>query len=308
MLEEDSTLLGGSSVQVDQLLQGLASPSCFPTPSQTPQLPESPSESEQVASMASEKEESEGQVSKRRKYQRGGQRSRNAEKMAELRAKRRFPQSVQEALGTVTASVEHALTTIRAAVIKIEDDNITRQLNDIANTLPLGPEHTEEPTSMSDTEIVGNMQALLDSALCGSSFESWKIASIATCKVNNDSFMELPVNVRTTILQMFVPVAPVIVSMWPGDSTVIAHTQYGRGDARMRAAMIIEARGRMCLPKSDFVLNAGDMLVVKSPVLVKFRALTDARFWRVIVTADGRDESMRKVNDKDVSFRMFIDK
>eukprot|EP00961_Rhodomonas_salina_P163805 2206088-Rhodomonas_salina.1 len=64
--------------------------------------------------------------------------------------------------------------------------------------------------------------------------------------------------------------------MWPGDSTVIAHTQYGRGDERMCAAMIIEARGRMCLCKSDFVLNAGEMLVVKSPVLVKFKALTDA--------------------------------
>eukprot|EP00961_Rhodomonas_salina_P107617 1448952-Rhodomonas_salina.1 len=96
--------------------------------------------------------------------------------------------------------------------------------------------------------------------------------------------------------------------MWPGDSTVIAHTQYGRGDAGMSAAMIIEARGRMCLCKNNFVLNAGEILVVKSPVLVKFKALTDACFWRVIVTADGREESMRKVNDRDVAFQMFIDK
>eukprot|EP00961_Rhodomonas_salina_P288014 3891402-Rhodomonas_salina.1 len=87
--------------------------------------------------MASEREESQDQVPKRRKYHRDGPRTRNAEKMAELLAKHRFPQSVQEALGTVTASVEHALTTVKAAVIKIEDDNIARQLNDIANTLPL---------------------------------------------------------------------------------------------------------------------------------------------------------------------------
>eukprot|EP00961_Rhodomonas_salina_P165897 2235421-Rhodomonas_salina.1 len=96
--------------------------------------------------------------------------------------------------------------------------------------------------------------------------------------------------------------------MWPGDSTVIAHTQYGRGDAHMHAAMIIEARGRMCFCKNNFVLNAGEILVVKSPVLVKFKELTDARFWRVIVTAEGREESMRKVNDRDVAFWMFIDK
>eukprot|EP00961_Rhodomonas_salina_P188271 2540842-Rhodomonas_salina.3 len=80
--------------------------------------------------------------------------------MAALRAKRKFPQTVYEALGTFTTSVEHALTTIKGAVIKIEDDDITRQLNDVANSLPLGPDHLEEATSLSDTEIVANMQTV----------------------------------------------------------------------------------------------------------------------------------------------------
>eukprot|EP00961_Rhodomonas_salina_P067086 900937-Rhodomonas_salina.1 len=67
-------------------------------------------------------------------------------------------------------------------------------------------------------------------ALAGTSFESWRIGSIATCKLDSELFLELPVNMSTTVLQMLVPVVPVIVSMWQDDSIVIAHTQYGRGD------------------------------------------------------------------------------
>eukprot|EP00961_Rhodomonas_salina_P034718 467435-Rhodomonas_salina.1 len=86
----------------------------------------------------------------------------------------------------------------------------------------------EEATSLSDLEVVGNMETLMQFALDGTSFESWKIGSIATCKLDNELFLELPFNMRATILQMLIPVVPVIVSMWPDDSIVIAHTQYGR--------------------------------------------------------------------------------
>eukprot|EP00961_Rhodomonas_salina_P073255 984210-Rhodomonas_salina.1 len=86
----------------------------------------------------------------------------------------------------------------------------------------------EEATSLSDTEVVGNIDTLIQLALESTCFESWSIASIATCKLDSELFLELPVNMRATILQMLIPVVPVMVSMWPDDSIVIAHTQYGR--------------------------------------------------------------------------------
>eukprot|EP00961_Rhodomonas_salina_P081570 1096852-Rhodomonas_salina.1 len=117
MEEADENLLAESSgtVQVEQLIASLASPSHFQTPTQTQHLPVSPSESESVNVMPSQEESLQNEVPKRSKYQRGGTQTRNAAKMAELCAKHKFPQTVHQALGTVTASVEHALTTMKAA-------------------------------------------------------------------------------------------------------------------------------------------------------------------------------------------------
>eukprot|EP00961_Rhodomonas_salina_P081571 1096853-Rhodomonas_salina.1 len=78
MEEADENLLAESSgtIQVEQLIASLASPSHFQTlmsqPTQTPHLPVSPSESESVNVMTSQEELSQNEVPKRRKYQRGG--------------------------------------------------------------------------------------------------------------------------------------------------------------------------------------------------------------------------------------------
>eukprot|EP00961_Rhodomonas_salina_P298419 3938061-Rhodomonas_salina.1 len=127
----------------------------------------------------------------------------------------------------------------------------------MARGVTLSDTEPEQLFEKADYEITDLIGGLVKQVLEGSSFESWGMASTSVSKIITDTFLQIPVQLDITILHVVIPVTPLLVTAWK-DS------------------------------KETFVLNAGEVMVVQAPFVVKLKTLTEAQYWKVMMTNDGK--------------------
>eukprot|EP00961_Rhodomonas_salina_P040381 542596-Rhodomonas_salina.2 len=119
---------------------------------------------------------------------------------------------------------------MKVVVKRIQNDETSRQLNDMATGVTLSETEPEQLFETGDNEITEQIRDLTKKVLEGLSFESWRVASTSVSRNIAETFLQIPVTQNVTILHVVIPVTPLIVTAWKDSKVLIDHTQYGRGN------------------------------------------------------------------------------
>ena len=215
--------------------------------------------------------------------------------------------NVKESLKFFTINVDQALTTFQIVVKRIQSDEKSRQLNDMAMGVTLSEDEPEQLFERAEDEIMDVIQDLTKTVLENSSFEIWKVAFTSVTRLCDETFLQVPLQRNVTFLHVIITVTPLVVTAWKDSKVLIDHTHYGRSDVRSRVNFITGVRGRMVFERQTFVLNAGEVMVVQAPLAIKLKTFNDTRYWKIVMTNDGNPVSLQTVVHNDVTFRSFTE-
>eukprot|EP00961_Rhodomonas_salina_P167957 2264258-Rhodomonas_salina.2 len=138
--------------------------------------------------------------------------------------------------------------------------------------------------------------ALWKDSFTDTALENMQIRNAVVVDITYPFYLDLPVlsSAHTLMYQIIIPTTqPIKMTVWP-KSCLIVDALYGKHTLVERTNKVIEAQTHaFCLSPVHFVVNVGDMCIVKANVLSRVNVVSGVTsVYRVVVTTPGSDATV----------------